>query len=85
MLSTSESTALDQQAESVRLAYDRIAPNYEREVAGDDWMRQILWRHYLSAFRAGDRVLDVACGTGLDSIFLAHMEFVSPPSTSLPR
>ena len=72
MLSTSETSAPDRQAESVRLAYDRIAPSYERDVAGDDWMRQLLWRHYLTSFRAGERVLDVACGTGLDSIFLAQ-------------
>ncbi len=72
MLSTGESTPLDQQAESVRLAYDRIAPTYEQDVAGDDWMRQILRRHYLTTFRAGERVLDVACGTGLDSVHLAQ-------------
>ncbi len=60
-----------QQTDLVRLAYDRIAPDYENAVAGDDWMRQILWSHYRSLFRPGDRVLDLACGTGLDSLHLA--------------
>jgi SAM-dependent methyltransferase len=34
-------------------------------------MRRALWRHYTKLFRTGDRVLDVCCGTGLDSLFLA--------------
>ena len=35
-------------------------------------MRQVLWRHFQETFQAGDRVLDVACGTGIDAIFLAQ-------------
>jgi SAM-dependent methyltransferase len=61
----------DSQTAPAQLAYDRIASSYEQQVAGDAWMRRILWRHYLSVFRPGDRVLDVACGTGLDARYLA--------------
>lgn len=71
MTTMDASTALDRQTELVRLAYDRLARGYEKDVAGDTWMRQMLWRHYLTIFRPGDRVLDVACGTGLDAVHLA--------------
>jgi SAM-dependent methyltransferase len=56
--------------EQVALAYDAIAADYDRQVEGDSWLRQELWRHYRRLFKAGDHVLDVACGTGLDSLFL---------------
>ena len=52
-------------------AYDRIAEHYDDVVAEDFWMRRVLWAQYLAAFRPGGHVLDVACGTGLDSLFLA--------------
>jgi SAM-dependent methyltransferase len=32
----------------------------------------VLHAHYLRVFRAGDRVLDVGCGTGIDAIALAR-------------
>jgi ubiquinone/menaquinone biosynthesis C-methylase UbiE len=54
------------------LAYDAIAAGYDAQVQGDDWMRQVLHAHYARLFTAGDRVLDVGCGTGIDALFLAQ-------------
>ncbi len=56
----------------VAAAYDALASAYNREVRHDQWMREVLWRRYSRLFRAGDRVLDVACGTGLDMLHLAR-------------
>jgi SAM-dependent methyltransferase len=58
--------------ETVQFAYDRIAHGYDQQVAGDAWMRAILWQHYARLFRPGDHILDVSCGTGLDAVFLAR-------------
>lgn len=56
----------------VARAYDTIAAGYDQRVGGDQWMRQVLWEHYARVFHAGQRVLDVACSTGIDAVFLAR-------------
>jgi SAM-dependent methyltransferase len=53
-------------------AYDAIAGVYDEQIYGDHWMRHVLWAHYRRCFRPGQHVLDVACGTGIDSLFLAR-------------
>ena len=54
------------------LAYDAIAADYDLQVQGDDWMRQVLHAHYRRVFRPSHRVLDVGCGTGIDAVALGR-------------
>lgn len=53
-------------------AYDAVASDYDGLISEDLWMRHLLWDRFASFFSAGDCVLDAACGTGLDTFFLAE-------------
>lgn len=59
--------------ETVAEAYDALALDYDERTIDDMWMRRVLWRRYSSRFEPGDRILDFACGTGLDSLHLAAL------------
>jgi SAM-dependent methyltransferase len=54
-------------------AYDAIAGEYDRLMAGDRWIRLILRRHFRRVFCAGQRVMDAGCGTGSDTLYLASL------------
>ena len=58
-------------AQETASAYDALAPAYDQQLAGDQWMRAVLWSRYARLFRSGQWVLDVSCGTGIDALFLA--------------
>jgi ubiquinone/menaquinone biosynthesis C-methylase UbiE len=55
-------------------AFDRVAASYDelftRTVIGQAQRKQV-WKRLLGAFAAGDRVLELNCGTGEDATFLA--------------
>ena len=58
---------------STTLAFDRLAPHYDALADGELFrlMRRRTHRIFMRWFRPGDRVLEIGCGTGLDTAFLA--------------
>ena len=55
----------------VARAYDAASTDYDDHLAADGGMRRFLWRRYARLFRPGAVVMDLGCGTGIDTIFLA--------------
>ena len=55
------------------LAFDRLAPAYDAMVSGDTFRHQRAQTHAALArwITPGSRVLEIGCGTGLDTLFLA--------------
>ena len=56
----------------VAAAYDAMAASYDQLIEEDAWMRRVLWSRHRRLFEPGDRVLDLGCGTGADSVALAR-------------
>jgi len=63
------------QAEAATLAFDRLAPDYDALVSGDTFRHQRAQTHaaFSGWIRSGLRVLEIGCGTGLDTVFLAGL------------
>ena len=62
-------------ASAAERAFDRLAPSYDALAAGDLFRRQRARTHGVFARRigAGFRVLELGCGTGLDTEFLGRL------------
>jgi len=63
------------QAEPYLAAFDAIADRYDETFTTSTIgraQRASVWRELGKAFRSGDRVLEIGCGTGVDACFLAE-------------
>jgi SAM-dependent methyltransferase len=61
-------------SDSLRRAYDAIAPDYDEAMAAQPltrWMRRVIWARLDGLFPPGARVLDLTAGTGVDACHLA--------------
>ncbi len=58
---------------AVTLAFDRLAPSYDALASGEIFqlLRLRTHRAFARCFATGSRVLEIGCGTGLDTEFLA--------------
>jgi 2-polyprenyl-3-methyl-5-hydroxy-6-metoxy-1,4-benzoquinol methylase len=55
--------------------WDRAAETYQQDFAGTvigRTRREAIWRELDSTFRAGQKILEMNCGTGLDAVHLAE-------------
>jgi len=67
--------AADPAIHPARDAFDRIATCYDDNFTDSligRLQREAVWRHLGGLLRAGDRILDLGCGTGADAMLLAR-------------
>jgi SAM-dependent methyltransferase len=69
-------------------AFDAIAESYDSlfttSMIGRS-QRAAVWREAQTVFRAGDRVLELNCGTGTDALFLASLGIAVTACDASPR
>ncbi len=68
--------------------FDAIAERYDETFTTSQVgqaQRASVWRELEKAFRRGDRVLEIGCGTGVDACFLADHEVTVVACDSSPR
>ena len=61
---------------SAQVYWDAAANTYEQDFSGTvigKTRRAAVWRELFRAFRPGQRVLELNCGTGIDATFLAQL------------
>jgi SAM-dependent methyltransferase len=60
---------------TARIAFDRLAPVYDALASGDafQWQRKQTHAAFANWIRPGFRVLEIGCGTGADTEFLAKL------------
>lgn len=63
---------MDHLPSDVAGAYDSIVDEYDEHLRDDEKIRHYLWDRYATAFSPGSHVLDMGCGTGADTLFLAR-------------
>lgn len=54
--------------------FDAVAEDYDRTFTGSNVgraQRTAVWKDLIRTFYAGDRILEIGCGTGVDACFLA--------------
>lgn len=74
MVSSGPTTAPPPPPASRAHPFDAVAPGYDRaftETPLGRWYRSLVWERLERAFRPGDHVLELGCGTGEDAIWLA--------------
>jgi ubiquinone/menaquinone biosynthesis C-methylase UbiE len=63
------------QAELIQVPFDALAEGYDQGFTFSkigQAQRSAVWKELSRTFRAGDRVLEIGCGTGIDACFLAE-------------
>ncbi len=62
-----------QNTDGAKEAYDQLAGRYDSLMAASKIYRNKLWTAYRRTFRAGEHIIDLGCGTGTDSMYLAGL------------
>lgn len=64
---------IERSAGNVKKAYDHLANQYDTLMSSSRIFRNELWKLYGKTFVSGQHIVDLGCGTGIDTLFLAEM------------